>query len=53
MPHTPGALTLSALNRQIAMALSQPAMQNVWVVAETSDLRVNRGHCYLDRKSVV
>lgn len=48
MPHTPGALTLSALNRQIAMALSQPAMQNVWVVAETSDLRVNRGHCYLE-----
>lgn len=42
------ALTLNQLNRRIAAALSQPVLQNVWVVAELSDLRVSNGHCYME-----
>lgn len=41
-------LSLSQLNRRIAQALTQPALQSVWVVAELSDLRVNHGHCYME-----
>lgn len=41
-------LSLSQLNRRIAQALAQPALQSVWVVAELSDLRVNHGHCYME-----
>lgn len=42
------ALTLSQLNRYIAQVLAVPALQNVWVVAELSDLRVSHGHCYVE-----
>ena len=42
------ALTLQQLNRRVAQTLATPALQNVWVVAELSDLRVNHGHCYME-----
>lgn len=42
------ALTLRQLNRRIGIMLSQPELQNVWVVAELSDLRVSNGHCYME-----
>ncbi len=43
-----GALTLSRLNRAIAGTLSRPEFTNVWVVAELMDVRLNRGHCYME-----
>lgn len=42
------ALSLSQLNRRVSEALSMAPLQNVWVVAELSDLRVNHGHCYME-----
>lgn len=42
------AVSLSRLNRAIAGYLSQPALTNVWVVAELMDVRVNHGHCYME-----
>lgn len=42
------ALTLRQLNNRVAQALATPALQNVWVVAELSDMRVNHGHCYIE-----
>lgn len=45
---TPRALTLSQLNRRIAQVLAVPTFQNVWVVAELSDVRINHGHCYVE-----
>lgn len=41
-------LTLRQLNDRVARALSAPGLQNVWVVAELMDLRVNNGHCYME-----
>ncbi|MDE6100497.1 MAG: exodeoxyribonuclease VII large subunit [Paramuribaculum sp.] len=45
---TSGPITLSKLNRVIATYLQQPALTNVWVVAELMDVRVSRGHCYME-----
>ena len=42
------AITLSMLNRVIAGILSQPSLANVWVVAELMDVRLSRGHCYME-----
>ena len=42
------ALTLRELNRRIAMLLSVPSTQNVWVTAELSDVRTSGGHCYFE-----
>jgi len=42
------ALSLSRLNRAIAGMLSCPELTNVWVVAELMDVRLNRGHCYME-----
>lgn len=42
------ALTLRQLNQRIGMLLSEPTLQNVWVVAELSDMRVSNGHCYME-----
>lgn len=49
-PHTEiHAVPLSILNKIIAQAINlQPELQDVWVTAETSDLRVSGGHCYLE-----
>lgn len=41
-------LTLSQLNNRISAGInSDPSLQGVWVVAETSDVRVT-SHCYLE-----
>lgn len=43
------SLTLSELNRRISSALATtPGISNVWVTAETSDLRCSGGHCYME-----
>ena len=43
-------MTLSAFNARIEQLIGGEAiLQNQWVIAETSDLRLNRsGHCYLE-----
>lgn len=42
-------LTLLELNNRLNRAISDaPGLQNVWVVAETSDLRISGAHCYLE-----
>ena len=42
------ALTLLQLNQRIAGLLNVAATQNVWVVAELSDVGVRGGHCYME-----
>lgn len=42
------AVSLSQLNRAIGGFLQQPSLTNVWVTAELMDLRVSRGHCYME-----
>lgn len=44
----PDVLTLSQLNQKIALRLSDNSLRNVWITAETSDLRAKSGHCYLE-----
>lgn len=44
----PQALTLVQLNRIIGKALSRPDLSEVWVMAEMSDARLSRGHCYME-----
>ena len=41
-------LSLLQYNARIKRLLYDPAVQSCWVTAETSDLRVSRGHCYLE-----
>ena len=44
----PSAISLSELSLRIASAINpEPSLQGVWVVAETSDVRVS-AHCYLE-----
>ncbi len=46
---TPQAITLVELNRRIGRALAvAPDMNNVWITAETSDLRRSGAHCYME-----
>ena len=46
---SPQGITLSRYNELITQVInSTPGLQNQWVVAETSDLRVVRGHCYME-----
>lgn len=42
------SLTLLEYNCRIKNLMYDPDVQNCWVTAETSDLRVSRGHCYLE-----
>ncbi len=42
------SITLLEYNRRIKNLMYDPDVQNCWVTAETSDLRVSRGHCYLE-----
>lgn len=43
------AITLSQYNARIKNAIAvAPDLQGQWVVAETSDVTVRRGHCYLE-----
>ena len=45
----PQGITLSEFNARIAEVINgTPALQSQWVIAETSDLRVVRGHCYME-----
>lgn len=48
-PNKPQGMTLSEFNALISQSInSNPRLQRQWVVAETSDLRVSRGHCYME-----
>jgi exodeoxyribonuclease VII large subunit len=48
-PAAPQAIALLQLTKRISAAIaSAPELTNVWVVAETSDLRVAGGHCYME-----
>lgn len=43
------SVKLSEFNARIAQAVNaDPLLHRQWVVAETSDVRVSRGHCYLE-----
>lgn len=42
------ALSLIEYNSRIKRLLFDPSVQSCWVTAETSDVRVSRGHCYLE-----
>lgn len=44
----PTVLTLLQLNRRIAGLVNVASTQNVWVVAELSDVGVRGGHCYME-----
>ena len=49
-PDQPQGMTLSEFNARIERHVNGvPSLQNQWVIAETSDLRLNRsGHCYTE-----
>ena len=49
-PEQPQGMTLSEFNARIERQVNGvPSLQNQWVIAETSDLRLNRsGHCYTE-----
>ena len=43
------AVRLSALNARIGRLVNaDSSLREVWVTAETSDLRVSGGHCYME-----
>lgn len=43
------AISLFELNRRIEASLARtPGLANVWITAETSDLRLSGPHCYLE-----
>ncbi len=42
------SLTLLEYNNRIKRVIYDQQLQGCWVTAETSDLRVSRGHCYLE-----
>ena len=43
------SLTVLQLNQRLSDAIATtPGLRNVWVVGETSDLRVSGGHCYME-----
>ena len=44
----PQSITLLEYNNRIKRLLYDSDLQDCWVTAETSDLRVSRGHCYLE-----
>lgn len=47
--NAPESVTLLELNRRVTRALaSTPGLTDVWVTAETSDLRLSGGHCYME-----
>lgn len=42
-------ISLSELNQYIAADIvADKSLQNVWTIAETNDLRISGGHCYLE-----
>ncbi len=46
-PSTPAAISLLEFNNRISALVNNGAVKNCWVTAETTDVRVSRGHCYL------
>ena len=45
----PKGIALSEFNERISRAInSKPELTRQWVIAETSDLRLNKGHCYME-----
>ncbi|MDE5643753.1 MAG: exodeoxyribonuclease VII large subunit [Muribaculaceae bacterium] len=42
------SITLLELTRRIGAAVSECGIHDVWVTAETSDLRQSGGHCYME-----
>lgn len=45
----PEALSLSELCARVSRTLEDsPLLHELWVTGETSDLRLSRGHCYMD-----
>lgn len=46
---TPESISLQEFNRRLAGVVAAAAgVHDVWVTAETSDLRVSGGHCYME-----
>lgn len=43
---SPNTITLQEFNKRIKRLLADPSVMNCWVVAETTDVRINQ-HCYL------
>lgn len=43
---SPNTITLQEFNDRIKRLLADPSVMNCWVVAETTDVRINQ-HCYL------
>lgn len=43
---SPNTITLQVFNNRIKRLLADPSVMNCWVVAETTDVRINQ-HCYL------
>ena len=43
---SPNTITLQEFNNRIKRLLAEPSVMNCWVVAETTDVRINQ-HCYL------
>lgn len=43
---SPNTITLQEFNNRIKRLLTDPSVMNCWVVAETTDVRINQ-HCYL------
>ena len=43
---SPNTITLQEFNHRIKRLLADPSVMNCWVVAETTDVRINQ-HCYL------
>ena len=49
MNSAPGPLTILELSQRLSAAIAAtPGVHDVWVVGETSDLRLSGGHCYLE-----
>ena len=48
-PDPPQGMTLSALNARIENAISRSTdLHNQWVIAEAVDMRLVKGHCYME-----
>lgn len=45
----PAAISVLELNRRLSNAIAvAPDVHDVWVIGETSDLRISGGHCFLE-----
>ena len=45
----PQAITVAQLNQRLSDAIAAtPGLRNVWVIGETSDLRLSGGNCYFE-----